>query len=113
MVRVAEKQTSPRRELSHEGQAGVTGVVSRQLEVETVVRKRGDLARHHGITTLLEDQEVVGNGIRAAELLRLAVLVQGPSELPIAGQPWDWTAKPGLWRSRMVRGGVGMAGTTD
>ena len=65
---------------------GSLGLSPASLKLKRSFGKRGDLAHHHGIITLLEDQEVVGNGIRAAELLRLAVLVQRPGELPIAGQ---------------------------
>lgn len=83
--------------LSHEGQAWIAGIIARQLEVEAVAGKRSDLAHHHRIIALPEDQKVVADGIRAAELLWLAASFHRPSEPPIAGEgQFDRGAKHGV-----------------
>ena len=69
--------------LPDEVQARVGGVVAGELEIEAV-GQRGRLADHHRRVALLEDQQSVGYRVGAAELLRLALLIEPPGVLSVS-----------------------------
>ena len=65
------------------GQPRIVGVVACEFEREAIVRERRDLADHGLVVTLLQDQEIVGDGVGAAEFLRLVLAREVPRELRV------------------------------